>query len=1074
MRSFKDISIGGKIAAVVLLLVGMEVAISFSGIYFLYEVNQSFREVVDIDGEKRALAMLIKTDLLEIHRAQKDLILADSKILVESALSDRARSIADLQTHLARLERLLETDKQKLIGNFRQDWEAFYMVDQEIETLIRKGVRTTSLIAEDKPGPTGLRVLNADAIGLSTNQSRSAYNKAALAMDQVVKQMETTLKARLAESQGYFSFLLQLKFMMIVVGAIGGLAAGFFTTRSISTNLGSVVRVTDAIAGGRLDTEVSVDSRDETGRLADSVKRMQAVLVDAAREASERDWIKAGVARINDAVRGELDLNGLCRQVITEVATYLGAPVGVLFLSNGQKENFILKPAAGYAFACPEEKAQSCRIGEGLVGQAALTRQTIVITDIPTDHLKINFGIGESQPACIVLAPLVFEDQLIGVAEIGLLRPITDLQQDYLEQILPAVAITIETALSGERVAQALAHSQKLTLELQAQQIELKEMNEELEEQTSRLVESRDKLKKQQEVIEAINVELEEHNQFLEQQKQATETANQELERSRQALEEKARQLSNASRFKSEFLANMSHELRTPLNSILLLARMLVENKEKNLNSEEVRSAEIIHKSGNDLLNLINEVLDLAKIESGRMKISPQQVSLTDLTDSLLYQFQPMAREKGIQFAVRTESDCPEFISTDRLRLEQIMRNLISNAIKFTPQGKVCVRIGRPSKDVSLTQGQPSENTIVFSVQDSGIGIAPEQHGQVFEAFHQLDSGNARNYGGTGLGLSISRKLAQLLGGDIQLKSQPGQGAIFMLVLPQDQYWTIGEVTESQLIFNGSVTKSKRPFQDDRKYLKSGHAAILIIEDDYCFAEQLFDFCHQKQYKSLVALTGEEGLELAGTYLPNGIILDLNLPGKNGWMVLDELKSNPKTRHIPVHILSVEEASTQAFEKGAIGFLSKPVNREDLEATLNKLSNIHERSMRKLLVVEDDSKMFKNKQILVVDDDMRNVFALSILLEEKGMQVHKAENGRKALAILSEALSVDLALIDIMMPVMDGYETIKQIRYQKRWRSLPIIALTAKAMKIDRERCIAAGANDYLAKPVDMERLLSM
>ena len=798
-----------------------------------------------------------------------------------------------------------------------------------------------------------------------------------------------------------------------------------------------------------------------------------------------------------------------------------------------------------------------------------------------------------------------------GVIEIGTLSEMTDTQLEYLDQAMPSLALAAETSERRTKLAQALAESQQLSEELQVQQEELRTTNEELEEQTRRLKESEEKLKVQQEELQVTNEELEEKNELLGRQKK-------EVERASKDIEAKAKELATASKYKSEFLSNMSHELRTPLNSLLLLAQSLAETKEGTLTDDQVQSARIIHGSGTDLLNLINEILDLAKIEAGRTDLRVGPLQALDLAEGIRAVFQPLAEQKGLRLEVEVVGGAPAEMVTDRKRVEQVIKNLVSNAIKFTHSGQVTVRYARPTSNTDLSRsGLIPDRSVSISVTDTGIGIAQEQQSVIFEAFQQADGGTARKYGGTGLGLSISRELARLLGGEIQLDSTPGSGSTFTLYLPVALKADHTPASPSPIMLPGSSsTKSDKgsekhlqavvvqQIEDDREGLVETDKTILIIEDDPKFARILCEKCHEKGFKCLAAATGEVGLDLAVKHIPLGIILDIRLPGIDGWAVLSALKDNTLTRHIPVHVVSVEEASAESMRKGAVGHFTKPITREDLEEAFKRLEDTSTGRPKRVLVVEDDADMrrrvveligdvevmvdeastgiqaidamrstyyacvildiglpdmagpellkrledekveippiiihtardltpeqelamreyadsivlkdvrsperlldevslflhsmvsrmpekkrqiirnlhetdalLKDKKVLIVDDDMRTLFALSHLLTERGMKPMKAENGERALQLLDADPAVDIVLMDIMMPVMDGYETMAKIRDQERFRRLPIIALTAKAMPKDREQCLAAGANDYMTKPVDQERLVSM
>jgi CheY-like chemotaxis protein/signal transduction histidine kinase len=1205
MRFYKNLSIRGKIMSAVLLIVALELMLAAGSLYFLTTINANTSQIVDVDAEKRKLAGKIRTGLLEVHRAQKNALLFDSRELVEREIARKNRYNVEIRAALTDIDRFIDPQERANLREMHVLLVEFAGIDNRIENMVLERLNAVSNEATQ-----------AAAVALSSGSGRAAYNRLAELIDGIVHSAEADMADHRQSSIEYFNTALVVLLGLCAASIIGGLLAGVLSARIISDNLGQVAAATDAIAGGDLQVRVAVDSGDETGRLASSVQQMQTALQKAVLESEARDFVKTGVTRINDAMRGRVQLTDLCASVIAEMASYLSARVGAVFLLNGGGNEPVLEFAAGYAYENKGQCPDCFRIGEGLVGQAALNKAPIRVHDLPADYVKVCSGLGDSCPTCITIAPLIFEDHANGVVELAFFQPPTDVQLDYLQQVLPAVAVTIETVRGREHLARSLAQAQVLTEELQQQQDELRAVNEELEEQTRRLKHSEETLRRQQEELETANTELEEKNSYLENSRAMIERSNRDLAESRIEIEEKAEQLALASRYKSEFLANMSHELRTPLNSILLLARMLADNKEGNLNEKQMRSANIIHSSGNDLLVLINEVLDLARIEAGRLELRPEQIDLRRIAEGVLDQFGPIAEERGLKFDVGVDEKCPQQVSTDPKRLNQILRNLVSNAIKFTDKGDIAVRVARPAAQETLPHGLHRNTTVSIAIRDTGIGIAPEQQQSVFEAFQQLDHGATRRFPGTGLGLSISRELAHLMGGEILLSSQPGKGSTFTLYLPD----ALPQTSEKSAPLDEPAPPTRAPHRqaaatlpaelpqaipDDRENLAESDPTILVIEDDAAFAQSLMDLCRDKGCKVLFAPNGEQGLALAETHQPKGIFLDIRLPGRDGWSVLESIKASPRLRHIPVHILSVENDLKTALERGAIGFLSKPVDKEDLESALAKLENVFNRPMKELLVVEDDATLrqgiialigngdvrsdeagsgaealqairskrydcmildlglpdmngmellrifekeagevlppvivytgreltheqeselrrysesiivkgvcsqerlldeaslflhrmvnkmpaakrrvitdlhdcdliFREKKILIVDDDMRNVFALSKLLEEKGVITFKAENGRKALELLETTAEIDLVLMDMMMPVMDGYEAMQRIRAGQRFRNLPLIALTAKAMPQDRARCIQAGASDYLSKPVDMTRLFSI
>ncbi len=905
--------------------------------------------------------------------------------------------------------------------------------------------------------------------------------------------------------------------------------------------------------------------------------------------------------RLNGVIVQEIEARAFRLLALEPLMHLTGSQVGAIYLLNDQKTDYEHLESIGLDSA--KVMSFSATTREGEFGAALITRQIQYITTIPTDTpftfaavsgnfmpreiITIPLGAGEDVPAMISLASLHCYDAVA-------VRLVTDMQA--------ALTAWMNSMLGIRRIQTLTEGLEHQNQELLAQQEELRAANEELEEQSQQLHESEERLRTQQEELEVTNEELGEKNDLLERQKQ-------EVERARKEIEEKAGALALASKYKSEFLANMSHELRTPLNSLLLLAQGLERNREGNLTEEQVESARIIHGSGNDLLTLINEILDLSKIEAGRTELQLGTVRISDLADGVHDSFQHLADEKGLELKIIVTDDVPTEISSDRKRVEQIIRNLMSNALKFTEKGSVTVTFGRPAHGTDLsTSTLSAQGCLAIAVKDTGIGIAPEQHQVVFEAFQQADGSTSRKYGGTGLGLSISRELAGLLHGEIQLESKLGSGSTFTLYLPielaagKEKAETPAGAQEVAAEVKDQEIQLQIP--DDRDSIVPSDRVMLIIEDDPKFARLLSSKCHEKGLKYLAAPTGEAGLDLATKHLPCAVILDLRLPGMDGWKVLSALKENTHTRHIPVHIISAEEASTESIRKGAVGHITKPVKLEELEEAFRKLDKMATGMPKRLLVVDDDpvirrqtvkligngvvktdeagsgeeamaalrsggydcvvldlklpdmdggemlarleregvtlppvvvytardltmdeeallrehaesivikdvrsqerlldevslflhrvvsqmpeqkrkviqdlhntGTILKDKKVLVVDDDMRTTFAVAHLLADNGMKPVKAANGEKALQILNEQPDMDLVLMDIMMPVMDGYETMQRIRAQERFRNLPIIVLTAKAMPEDRKRCLAAGANDYLPKPLDQDRLLSM
>ncbi|WP_421555764.1 response regulator [Pseudomonas kitaguniensis] len=942
--------------------------------------------------------------------------------------------------------------------------------------------------------------------------------------------------------------------------------------------------------------------------LSDSYSANLASQEKIARRLEQQAWLRNGQTELAEQVLGQLTLNMLGRNILQFFAQYMGSAVGALYV---REEHGGLKRVATYGFSREQEQqAQSIYSDEGIVGQAAQLDRLIRLDDVPVDYFKVSSGLGEGTTRSVLVMPTSDDDRVNGVFELGFLRPLEERDVELLELIAGNIGTSIEAARYRQRLQEVLAESQQLNEELQVQQEELRTANEELEEQSRILKESQAHLETQQAELEQTNEQLAEQAQTLADQRDAMDRKNVELNRVQLELEERADELQRSSKYKSEFLANMSHELRTPLNSSLILAKLLAENPQDNLSAEQVKFAESIYSAGNDLLNLINDILDISKVEAGKLDMRPENSSVARLVDGLRGMFEPLAADRKLGFQVDIQEGAPTLLFTDRQRLEQILKNLLSNAVKFTEQGEVSLSVSR-----ALGEG------IAFTVRDSGIGIAPDQQESIFEAFRQADGTTNRRYGGTGLGLSISRDLAALLGGYISVTSEPGNGSVFTLVLPE-QYVEREEgaapVEAPRQVVAAPAPKpiavSPLPvadaqqiprFADDRDKAPFTTRCILVVEDEPNFARILFDLAHELGYNCLVAHGADEGYSLAEEFIPDAILLDMRLPDHSGLTVLQRLKEHASTRHIPVHVISVEDRVEAAMHMGAIGYAVKPTTREELKDVFARLEAKLTQKVKRVLLVEDDDlqrdsiarligdddieitdvgyaqaaldllrtnvydcmiidlklpdmlgnellkrmatedicsfppvivytgrnltrdeeaelrkysrsiiikgarsperlldevtlflhkvesqlshdrqkmlktarsrdKVFEGRKILLVDDDVRNIFALTSALEHKGAVVVIGRNGREAIDRLNEVDDIDLVLMDVMMPEMDGYEATALIRQDPRWKKLPIIAVTAKAMKDDQERCLAAGSNDYLAKPIDLDRLFSL
>ena len=795
---------------------------------------------------------------------------------------------------------------------------------------------------------------------------------------------------------------------------------------------------------------------------------------EAAETLAVQDRIKTGIARLNDVMRGDLNADVFGEIVVKEMCTFTGSAIGAFYLWDEKEQT--LSFAGGYAYARLPGIAQKFLPGEGLVGQAAVDKKQILLNSIPADYIKITSGLGNAIPRALAVIPLLHGEAVKGVIEIGSLNPPNEEQLEYLTRSAPIIGANLDSAMNREKLVQALAQAQALAEELQMQQAELKASNEELESQNCRLRDTETELKTQQEKLESSNTELEEINRIIEEQKRGVERVNRELEAARQELEEKADQLEIAGRYKSEFLANMSHELRTPLNSILLLTKLLADNREGNLSPEQVESAEIVYKSGNDLLALIDDILDLSKIEVGKIELKDEKVFIRGMAENIQTGFQHLASEKGLELGISVAEGCPEYIISDQRRVEQILKNLVSNAIKFTDAGQVSIAFVRPTSGTAFaTAGLDPENLVAVSVQDTGIGIQKSKQKIIFDAFQQIETGASRRYGGTGLGLSISRQLAASLGGEIQLQSEPGCGSTFTLYLPFDRPRAAEEeagpaaipgmaiqpvppVSRAAGLSGAPAGKSGGGYiSDDRAALDQNDQAVLIIEDDPQFARLLKEHCHEKALKCLAAETGEEGLEMARQCRPRAIILDLRLPGIDGWTVLERLKNSPDTRHIPVHIISVEEESFNAIRKGAVGFIRKPVKKEELDEAFRKLENIFSREIKDLLVIEDNPTLRKGIVRLIGNGDIH---------------AEEASRGEEAIGLL-RTKKFDCIVLDIGLPDMSGFEMLEKME-EENLAIPPVVVYTGRDLTREEENMLRQYSGSIIIKGARSEEGCSM
>jgi signal transduction histidine kinase/CheY-like chemotaxis protein/CHASE3 domain sensor protein len=969
----------------------------------------------------------------------------------------------------------------------------------------------------------------------------------------------------------------------------------------LAKRLATVQRIARKIAEGDYSVRANEDEKDHLGGIAAALNEMTEALQKSFDEISQNEWKQTGLVKINEILTGNKPEIEIATDALAHLIHYGECMNGAFYILENKK--LALKSAYGLE----STMLKDYQPGEGMVGQVFLDKKIKLLENIAKEDYVVSFANGQIKLANILWLPLTAKGECFGVVELASDTEFEEVDLEFFQDACKLITLEILAAKSRQRIQMLLEETQAQSEELQMQHSELEGLNNDLEEYTQRLQASEEELKVQQEELMQSNQELEERAKLLEEKNQLIAIRNTEIQK-------KAEELALSTKYKSEFLANMSHELRTPLNSILLLSRLMVENADENLNEDQIESAKVIQSSGTSLLSLIDEILDLSKIEAGKMKLEYESVSLSSLCQDLQNMFRPVALDRGLEFYTEIDSLLSDYMETDKLRLEQVLRNLIANAIKFTQQGEVRLRI---------TPDPLRHNFIQFSVSDTGIGIDADKQKVIFEAFQQADGSTRRKFGGTGLGLSISREIVKLLGGNIGLQSRLDEGSTFSIQIPMNKDSIIDQklisepinITSSQQEseFTVDLKEEKIPYtlidipeeiDDDRNNLKVGDKIILIVEDDTNFAKALLKYTHQQKYKGIVLVRGDQVLEVAEKYQPLAILLDIQLPVKNGWEVMDELKNNSKTRHIPVHIMSSLQMKKESLMKGAIDFINKPVALEQMGQIFQKIEEALNRHAQKVLIVEENPKhaealsyflnnfditseiktnvedsvqtllnskvncvildmglpdktgyatleaikrnqglenlpiiiftgknlshaeelkiknyadsvviktahsfqrildevglflhlveeqngdsknktnklgalneVLHNKTILIADDDVRNIFSLTKILEKYNVNVVSAMDGKEALEKLKSNPDVSIVLMDMMMPEMDGYETIQKIREMNAYKNLPIISVTAKAMTGDREKCIQAGASDYISKPVDKDQLLSL
>ena len=844
---------------------------------------------------------------------------------------------------------------------------------------------------------------------------------------------------------------------------------------AMATNLTNQVRsiadVATAVTKGDLTRSVAVEASGEMAALKDNINEMIRNLKEQTLKNAEQDWLKTNLARFSRMLQGERDLTTVSNLIMSELAPLVNAQYGVFYVAKREENETVLELAASYGAEKRDELKPTFNLREGLVGQAAADKRPILLQNAPGDFVRIGSGLGHAAPANINILPALFEDDVKAVIELASFSEFNETHQSFLDQLMESVGIVLNTIAATMRTEGLLKQSQLLTQELQARQTELTTKQEELH---------------------ATNEELQEKAQLLENEKRQVEAKNLEIDMARRAVEEKAEQLALTSKYKSEFLANMSHELRTPLNSLLILSKLLADNPQGNLNEKQTEFARTINSAGSDLLSLINDILDLSKIESGTVSIELGDMPMGSLKQHMERTFRQLAADKNLDFRVEFDEMLPGAIRTDEKRLQQVVLNLLSNAFKFTAHGSVTLAVRNAAAGWSSNHPvlRHAKGVIEIAVTDTGIGIPQDKQKLIFEAFQQADGTTSRKYGGTGLGLSISREIARLLGGELQVSSTPGEGSTFTLFVPTQAIAPVTVVsggTTARYDNSGANVPTALPapmeVTDDRDTIDDA-PFVLIIEDDPTFAAILLDVAHEAGLKGVISTTGAGTLAMARKMQPHAITLDLGLSDIDGFVLLDLLKHDPQTMRIPIHVVSGRDRLSEAQGLGAIGATEKPATPEQLRKIFDDLAELvrnqpHSPALSLVDGNETSSALravpeLAGAKILIVDDDIRNIYSLTSVLESYDVQVLHAERGADGILILEQTPGIDIALIDIMMPEMDGYETMQQIRQRKALAELPLIAVTAKAMKGVRQKCLDAGASDYIAKPVDIELLLAL
>jgi CheY-like chemotaxis protein/signal transduction histidine kinase len=1209
MSWLNNLSVRFKVMSIaVIAMVGFLIYLGFS----FYVSTDSSKRLLDIQSHDFPALQLINASSVSVVNMQETYssAIADKDQDMLNTAHDTAAQIESSLEQGVKLSPRLHEDTQKLLEDFRE-------YNKYADALARDMIAGT-LQPDDRLN----RVRQLD-------QARRGFDEQ---MELTRQRVYKGFADRLQEVQERGRWTLTVGLAMgVFLGAVVLFVTYLVVGRAIIRPLQYAVDAANKIAEGDWAISIAYSGRDELGRMLSSIQKMRDRLKDRFDDDRREERIKTAVAELNSRMRGELSAEQLAETILNFLVPTLNGQVGIFYIYRDEALHLL----GSYAFTRRKTMVNRYALGESLVGQAALEKKQIVLSRVPDDYIAVSSGLGETSPRTIIVNPILHEGELRAVLEVGSLTEFDAIDMEILRQAVDHIAIALSSSISRVQLREMLHQTQEQAsklkeqqdamqainddlesqaialsaseMKLQQQQDDLRKANEELEEQAQQLRASEESLQAQQEELRVINEELEAQAKLLAEQRNELLEKNERLNDSQEVLQEKTRQLELSSKYKSEFLSTMSHELRTPLNSILILSNSLSENKQGNLIGKQVEHAKVIHSAGSDLLSLINDILDIAKVEEGKMQLVIESLALTDLAEHLRRNFEHVAQHKGLEFSVDLGPGLPPAIFTDRQRLEQVLRNFFSNAFKFTQQGSVRLGISLAPEDVKFSRIQLQQGPIIaLSVSDTGIGVPKDKQQIIFEAFQQADGTTSRKYGGTGLGLTISREFSHLLGGEVHLTSEgEGLGSTFTLYLP------VGGAAATQdteaAVASEPAAPMAMPQAAAPRRASGERKTLLIIEDDEDFSEILAELAEEFHFRSLLAHDGERGVEMAKQLLPDAVILDIGLPGLDGWGVLETLKADPETRDIPVHCFSGKDERAKALRMGALAYYRKPATMDQIKDAFGRIEERLERHVRRLLVVEDNSiqhsaihelfdngqvdvtvcttgqealdslkresfdcmvldlslpdmdgytlletihedtsypklpvivytardltreqearlrkhadriilktdqsserllseaslflhwvessnvapgtkarpaeinghrdDVFTGKRVLLVDDDMRNIYALSASLEEWGCDILIANNGKESLSMLDANPETDIVLMDIMMPEMDGYEAMGHIRDQDRFKKLPILALTAKAMRDDRAKCIEAGANDYISKPVDVEKLQSL